>query len=221
MRAAGFVAALGLLPCLFLPGGATLAQPSKDAPPLKQDGNYRLISPQPIATGDKIEVIDFFWYGCPYCNQLQPALNAWIASKPADVEVRRVPVIIRDSWAPHARIFYTLEALGEVDRLHQEVYRGYHVEELRMSNPDVMAQWAARHGIARDRWLQAYNSELVAGKVRLAQRSTRDYDIQGTPSLVVDGRYLTSGGMNDDIPEMIPVLDQLIRLARAGRAAKQ
>src|SRR5687768_594870 len=77
----------------------------------RQNLEYRLIAPQPVETGERIEVIDFFWYGCPYCNELEPALNEWIKRKPADVTVRRIPVILRDTWAPHARIYYTLELL--------------------------------------------------------------------------------------------------------------
>jgi len=88
----------------------------------RQNIEYRLIAPQPVETGDKIEVIDFFWYGCPYCNELQPALEGWMRRKPADVALRRIPAILRDSWAPHARIYYALEQLNEVERLHLRVY---------------------------------------------------------------------------------------------------
>ena len=90
----------------------------------KRDFDYREIPQQPIESGDKIEVIDFFWYGCPYCNSLPPILERWISNKPADITVRRIPAILRDNWAPHARVFYTLEALGEVERLHQRAYSG-------------------------------------------------------------------------------------------------
>lgn len=181
---------------------------------------YRLIEPQPVATGDKIEVIDFFWYGCPHCYNLQPALEDWIKRKPADVALRRIPVILRDNWAPHARIYYTLEALGELGRLHQEVYHGYHVQELHMSKPDVMVQWAVRHGVDRQQWLDAYNSSPVSQKVQQAKALTDTYNIQGTPSLVVDGRYLTSASMAGGERNMIPILDDLIRIAREQRTGK-
>ena len=181
---------------------------------------YRLIEQQPIASGDKIEVIDFFWYGCPHCFNMQPALEGWLKRKPADVALRRIPAILRDAWAPHVRIFYTLEALGEVDRLHQQVYHGYHVEELHMSKPDVMAQWAVRHGIDRQKWLDAYNSNEVTQKVQQAKEFTQAYNVQGTPSLVVDGRYLTSSSMAGSVPGVIPILDELVNIARQQRARK-
>ena len=90
--------------------------------------DYELIQPQPVITGERIEVIEFFWYGCPHCNNLQPPLEAWLKRKPADVELRRIPAIFRESWVPHARLYYTLEALGELPRLHQSVYRTIHAQ---------------------------------------------------------------------------------------------
>ena len=185
----------------------------------RQNIEYRVLAaPQPVETGANIEVIDFFWYGCPYCNELQPALFDWIEKKPADVTVRHMPVILKDTWAPHARIFYTLELLGEVDRLHRAVYHGYHVEELYMSKADVMEQWAIKHGIDRRRWLDAYFSPEVDAKIARAAQATKRYDIQGTPSIVVDGRYLTSSSMTPSVRGVIPVLDDLVKLARQNRS---
>lgn len=184
------------------------------------NADYRLIPQQPVESGDKIEVIDFFWYGCPYCHELQPPFERWRKRMPADIVLRRIPVVSRDNWGPHARIYFALEALGEVERLHLEVYRGYHVEDLYMSKPDVMAQWAVQHGIDREKWLAAYNAPEVAQKIQRAKELTKSYDIQGTPSIVVDGRYLTSTSMTPDVAAIIPVLDGLIRQAREQRAEK-
>jgi len=182
------------------------------------NADYRLIPQRPVESGDKIEVIDFFWYGCPYCNELQPPFERWRKRMPADVVLRRIPVVSHDNWGPHARIYFALEALGEVERLHLEVYRGYHVEDLYMSKPDVMAQWAVKHGIDREKWLAAYNAPEMARKIQRAKELTKNYDIQGTPSIVVDGRYLTSTSMTPNVAAIIPVLDGLIRQAREQRA---
>lgn len=195
--------------------GPALAQETVRA---RQNIEYRLIAPQPVETGDKIEVIDFFWYGCPFCDELQPALEDWIRRKPADVALRRVPVILRDTWAPHARIYYVLEALNEVERLHLRVYHSYHVEKLHMSRPDVMVEWAVRHGIDRKRWLDAYYSPEVDARVERAQRLVRTYTVEGTPSLVVDGRYLTSSSMTKTVRDVIPVVEDLVRIARQKRS---
>lgn len=181
---------------------------------LRAEIDYRVIQPQPVVVASGIEVIDFFWYGCPYCNRLQPFLERWIRNKPGDVTVRHIPVILRDSWAPHARIYYTLEALGEVERLHQRVYHGYHVDELHMSKPEVMSEWAVRNGIERARWDEAYGSSEVQRKVAEAAKLTKAYGITGTPSLVVQGRYLTSGNMAETLEGMLLILDGIIQRVR-------
>lgn len=201
---------------LFTSAGA-FAQDGKVVAVLGLGKNYREIAQQPVANPAKIEVIDFFFYGCPYCNELRPMLERWRASLPVDVEFRRVPVIRHDSWEPLARTYYTLESLGLAERLHEAVYIGYHDDELHMSKPDVMADWAQRQGINRDEWLNAYNSQAVNRKVELARKATKDYDIRGTPSLVVAGRYLTSSGLTDDVKLVTPVADLLIELARKRR----
>lgn len=181
---------------------------------------YRLINPQPTATGDRIEVVEFFWYGCPYCNALQPSLEGWLRRKPTDVELRRMPAVFRPSWVPHARVFYTLESLGELERLHQTVYRSYHVEGERLNSTDSTADWASRHGIERAKWIAAFESSDVARKVDQAVVATRAYMIEGTPSLVVDGRFVTSTGMSETIAGVITILDDLIVLARERRSGK-
>ncbi|OGA10116.1 MAG: hypothetical protein A2W68_10120 [Betaproteobacteria bacterium RIFCSPLOWO2_02_64_14] len=208
---AGFIAALwpGSLLRARLAAGAQL------------DRHYRLLAPgQPVATGDHVEIIEFFWYGCPYCFELQPLLEAWLRRKPADTAFRRIPAVMRETWAPHVRIFYTLAALGELERLHQKVYDAYHVDALAMSKPDVVAQWAARHGIDRETWLAAYISPQVDQGVDMARESTSRYQVPGTPSLVVDGRYMTSSALAGSVPGVIPILDELIRLARLDRAPR-
>jgi protein dithiol oxidoreductase (disulfide-forming) len=180
---------------------------------------YRTIDPQPVATGEQIELIEFFWYGCPYCYQLQPPLEAWLARKPADVQIRRVPAIFRESWIPHARLYYTLEALKEVDRLHQAVYRSYHVDRESLNTVQGTLEWAARNGIDPARWRAAYNSPEIDKQVERSLAYTRSHEVQGTPSLVVDGRYITSSGMSESMPGVITILDDLIVIARARRAA--
>lgn len=193
------------------------AQPAPAKVTLKLGDNYREIKQQPVADPSRIEVIDFFFYACPYCNELRPALEKWRKSLGQDVVFRRVPTVRRDSWAPLARTFYTLEALGELERLHEEVYKSYHDEQLRMSQSDVMTDWAAKRGIDRQKWLDVYNSDDVTRKVEQARKLTDAYDIQGTPSLVVNGRYLTSSGLTDEVDQVIPVVQGLIDMVRVRR----
>ena len=188
--------------------------------PLKLNSDYVLINPQPVATGNRIEVVEFFWYGCPHCNNLQPPLEAWLKRKPADVELRRIPAVFRDSWVNHARIYYTLEALGELPRLHQAVYRAIHAENEQLTSAAATAAWASRNGIEPARWAAAYGSPEVDKKLRFSVDATRAYDVPGTPSLVVDGRWLTSSGMAESMPAVITTLEGLIAMAREHRAKK-
>lgn len=182
----------------------------------KTDVDYREIAPQPIETGDKIEVIDFFFYGCQFCNDLLPRLERWRQGKPADVELRHIPVVRHDSWVPLAKTYFTLEAMGEVERLHSAVFHGYHVEDLYMSQEKVISEWAAKHGLDRDKFMAIYRSDETRQKVERARRQTLEYDIQGTPTLVVDGRFLTDGSS----AKTIDILDRMIRIARQQREKK-
>ncbi len=182
----------------------------------KTDVDYREIAQQPVETGDKIEVIDFFFYGCQYCNDLLPRLERWSKTIPADVVYRHIPVVRHDSWVPLAKTYFTLEALGEVERLHPAVFHGYHVEDLYMSQEKVIAEWAGKHGLDQDKFMAIYRSDETRQKVERARKQTLEYDIQGTPTLVVDGRYLTDGSS----AKTIDILDRMIRLARQQREKK-
>jgi thiol:disulfide interchange protein DsbA len=205
---------------LALVAGSGAAQSDRGLVALSEGKNFRTIAQQPLADATRIEVIDFFFYGCPFCNDMRPMLESWRKQLPQDVVFRRVPTVRRDSWAPLARTYYTLEALGEVERLHDEVYKGYHDQELSMSRPEVMADWAQRHGIDRSRWLAVYESDAVTRKVEQARKLTEAYDIQGTPSLVVDGRYLTSGGMTDEVKLVVPVAEALVQRVREQKTRR-
>ena len=187
---------------------------------VKRDVDYRVIPQQPVESGERIEVLDFFFYACPYCNDLLPYLERWQKRNAAEIVFRHVPVVRHDSWVPLAKTYFTLEAMGEAGRLHSAVYRSYHVEELSMSQDKVIAEWAEKNGLDREKFMTIYRSEETRQKVERARKMTADYDIHGTPSIVVDGKYLTSTSMTPGIPQVIPVLDGLIRLARQQRLEK-
>jgi thiol:disulfide interchange protein DsbA len=200
------------LACLALPVSAQQ---------VRRDLDYRLLpQPQAVETGERIEVIDFFFYACPYCNELAPHLERWLKRKQADVTFRRMPVIRHDSWVPLAKTYFALEAMGEAERLHLAVYRSYHAEDLYMSQEKVIAEWAAKHGLDSEKFMTIYRSDEVRQKVEIARKLTRDYDIQGTPSIVVDGKFLTSTSMTPSVAQIIPVIDGLVRLARQQRLEK-
>ena len=190
--------------------------------------DYRLVNPpQPVESRGKVEVIEFFWYGCPHCNNLQPSLAAWLRRKPADVDFRRVPAVFQDSWIPLTKAYYAIEAMGLVDKLHHEVFAAIHKQKIRLQDPKVLADWVAQRGVDRQKFLDTYNSFAVQSRAQRAIDITRNYDIPGTPALVVDGKYLTAPSMtlNPDnsinYERYFRVLDEVIALARKSGAASK
>jgi thiol:disulfide interchange protein DsbA len=177
----------------------------------------RLKNPQPVETGKKIEVIEFFSYGCPHCNDLEPILQSWMRTLPTDVQFRRVPVMFQQRWESLARIYYTLDAMGEEARLSPEVFKAVHVSGLPMYEDKVFFDWAASHGLDRAKVVEVYNSFGVSSKFNRAKALAQAYNIQSVPTVIVDGRYVTSSdrvGRHEMLP---PVLDALIAKARAER----
>jgi len=203
------------------------AASSSAAAQLVAGRDYRVINPpQPTESGKKVEVLEFFWYGCPHCNALQPSLRIWLKQKPADVEFRRVPAILADSWIPLTRAYYALEVVGALDKLHHEMFSAIHEKNLRMQDPKVLFDWVAQHGVERQKFVDAYGSFGVQSRGQRSIEMTRNYDISGTPSVTVDGKYLVAPSMtlkpdrNVDYEKFFQVLDQVIAMARKERAGK-
>jgi len=189
--------------------------------------DYRVISPaQPTESGKKVEVLEFFWYGCPHCNALQPSLRAWLKQKPADVEFRRVPAVLADSWVPLTRAYYALEVTGSVEKLHHEVFAAIHEKSVRLQEPKVLFDWVAQQGVDRQKFADAYGSFGVQSRTQRSVEMSRNYDISGTPTITVDGKYLVAPSMtlkpdnNVDYEKFYRILDQVIAMARKERAGK-
>jgi thiol:disulfide interchange protein DsbA len=203
----------GLLAAAVLWSGAALGQPIEEL-------DYQRIDPaRPTATARRIEVIEFFYYGCESCDRFEPRLKAWLARQPDDVAFRRLPAIRRTEWIPLTRIFFVLEALGALPRLHGEVYRALHAEGLDLSSGKVLLDWAASKGLDRGAFETTLLSDRIAIEVQRARDTTIAYGVSTTPTVVVDGRYLTSAGMLGDLDLVLPVVDALVDMARRDRAA--
>ncbi len=191
--------------------------------------DYTLINPpQPTDSGKKIEVVEFFWYGCIHCYHLEAPLKAWLKRKPADVEFRYVPAVFDPSWLPLTRTFYALDAMGLSEKFHDDIFTAIHKDKQRgiASDPRIMADWLAAKGVDKQKFLDTYNSFAVNGRAQRSSDMTRSYDVPGTPALVVDGKYLTgpsmAGGGDNSVnyPRFFQVLDQLIAQARKERGGK-
>ena len=184
--------------------------------------DYTTVSvPQPVATGKKIEVLEFFWYRCPHCSALEPGLEAWLRKLPKDAQIRRVPAVFRDDWMPGAKIYYTLEQLGQLGRLHRKVFDAYHVENLNLNDPAVLGEWVTKQGVDRKKFEAIYNSFSTQSKVMQGTRLATAYGITGVPTFIIDGKYITAESMTGSEPRLFEVLDQLIAKARSERGGKK
>jgi len=158
------------------------------------EGNQylRLKNPQPVETGKKIEVIEFFSYGSPHCADLEPILqNRMKTGMPADVRVRRVPVTYQDRWIPLAKVYYTLEALGEDKRLSPEVFSALHSKGIALWQDKTFFDWAVSQGLDREDVEDMYNSSAVAGRVNRARAEARTYQVPSVPNFIVDGKFIS------------------------------
>ncbi|MEQ1662082.1 MAG: thiol:disulfide interchange protein DsbA/DsbL [Thiobacillus sp.] len=184
----------------------------------------RVKSPQPVATGKKIEVLEFFWYRCPHCFQLEPSLSKWLKTLPKDVQVRRVPAVFREDWMPGAKLYYTLEQMGQLGKLHDKVFNAYHIENINLNDPAILGGWIAKQGVDRKKFESIYSSFSTQSKALQGGRLATTYAITGVPAFIVDGKYSTAQSMTQTEARLFDVLDQLIvkaRVERAGKPAKK
>ncbi len=186
--------------------------------PLQEMKDFRPVTPsQPSESGNKIEVLEFFQYSCPHCRSYDPTLQGWRKTLPADVEYRRIPISWDDKSVPHVRIYYTLEALGKTNELHSKIFEAIQDKRMSLLKPEEIADFMATQGIDRKQWLDAYNSFSVGARTNRAAQVWRAYKIDGTPSMAVDGKYVTSPSMVGSREGSLAVLDSLIQRARTER----
>ena len=190
---------------------------TQSLPQLSRDF-IRLDPPRPVASGEKIEIIEFFYYGCPVCYELEPTLSRWHFNAPGSVALRRVPALSSDNWDDFAKLFYTLEATGHLARLHWPVYDNFHFDGVKLNEEAVMVDWVSHNGVDKQKFIDTYGSTEIKAKLAAAREMTRDYEIKGVPSIVVDGKFVTSARMAGGTRELMRLVDQLVELARKERA---
>jgi thiol:disulfide interchange protein DsbA len=197
--------------------------------------DYQMIKPpQPTSGGNKIEIIEFFWYGCPHCYHLEPSLNAWLKKKPADVEFRPVPGTFgAKTWEPLTRTYYALDAMGLATKYHYALFTAIHREsagsqqQALVTDYKVIADWLGGKGVDKKKFLEMYNSFSVESLTKRSEEMTRNYDVSGTPALAIDGRYLISPSSfaNPDnslsYERFFNAVDQLIAQVRKERGARK
>lgn len=198
----------------WLPTGA-LAQAK---PP--QAGTDYLVVEKPAgveAPAGKIEVVEFFWYSCSHCNAFEPALEGWIKRAPKDVVVRRVPVAFQDSFVPQQRLFYTLEAMGLLDKLHAKVFAAIHGEKQNLTKADAIVDWVVKQGVDKAKFQEQFNSFSVATKATRGTQLQNAYRVEGVPSLGVAGRFYTDSTLTKSMDRALQVVEFLAAQVRSGR----
>ncbi|MBK6293337.1 MAG: thiol:disulfide interchange protein DsbA/DsbL [Rhodoferax sp.] len=189
------------------------------AEPPKAGTDYYLVEKRaPVdAPAGKIEVVEFFWYSCGHCNAFEPTLDAWVKRAPKDVVVRRVPVAFRDDFAPQQRLYYVLEAMGLVDKLHGKVFAAIHVEKLKLDRAELIADWVVKQGVDKAKFMEHYNSFSVATKARKAIELQNAYRVEGVPALGIAGRFYTDGSLAKSMDRALLIAESLVAGVRGGR----
>lgn len=180
---------------LALAAAAMIASTAFAAPNAPVAGvDYTVLpTPQPAQTvGKKIEVIEFFAYHCPACNVLEPTLHAWVEKNAANVNFKRIPMPFQGDADPEARLFLTLEAMGKAEEYTPKVFRAFHVERQRLIKEDAIVDWAVKNGLDKAKFVATWNSFGVTTKLKRLRSIAGNYNVSHTPTLIVDGRYLTS-----------------------------
>jgi thiol:disulfide interchange protein DsbA len=167
----------------------------------------------PIATSapeGKVELVEFFWYGCPHCFTLEPKLDAWLENKPDNVVFKRVPSPLNPSWTVHSQFFYAAEALGVGDKLHKPLFEAMHVEKRKLFDKQSLIDFAVEQGVDRQKFSDAWNSFGVYVKVQQARKLGQRYAITGVPAVGINGKYKTSGSLAGTYSKMFEIIDELI-----------
>ena len=210
-----FVLALGLSL-----GVAGISAHADDAKQFHEGLEYkRLLVPQPVSPAGKVVVTEFFWYDCPHCSALEPLLEAWAKKLPANVVLERVPVAFAPQYVAQQRLYYALQAMGKVDGLQGAIFNAIHAKHIPLNNEEQMANWVAQHGVDKKTFTNTFNSFSVDAKVKQATQMMADYQIQGVPTIAVQGLYTTSASMPEagSNEKVLQVVDALIQKVSQGK----
>jgi thiol:disulfide interchange protein DsbA len=203
---------------VFFAAGVAQAQPQPTA-----GVEYReLATAQPTDVPGKIEVVEFFWYGCPHCYTFEPVLAPWLKKLPKDTHFRRIPAMFNEEYAQGARAYYALEAIGEEQRLHKALFDAVHTgARLRVADEAALTEWLGKQGVDMKKFAAAYRSFTVEGKLKRAAQLTQAYKIDGVPSMAVNGKYVVNTEKISSFEHLLAITGYLVELSRkaGGKAA--
>lgn len=173
--------------------------------------------PLPVEAEGKIEVLEFFWYGCIHCYNLEPVLEPWLKKLPPEARFRRVPAIFNERWAHDAAIYYTFEVLGVLEKLHRPFFDAIHRDRLRTDEPKALAEWLQKQGLDPQKFTETMKSFGVQSKTRRAAMITNAYKIDGTPAMAVHGRYTVSADQGRSREGMLETVSSLVEQLRKNK----
>ena len=203
------LARLAVAALLALGSAAALAQPVAGREFIE------LNPPRQVSTGDRIEVLEFFYYGCPVCYEAQPHIAKWLMRAGPGVAILRVPAAFTESSESFARTFYTLSAMNQIARLHWPVYDNHHFDGKQLNEEKNIVEWVGSNGVDKAKFAEIWHSDETKAKVESAKKALELYQVKGVPSFVIDGKYVTSAKMAGGTREMVQVVEYLVE--RAGR----
>lgn len=177
----------------------------------------KLATPLPTQTGDKIEVQEFFWYGCPHCFQFDPKIEHWVKNKPANVEFVRTPAPLNPNWMVHTKTYYALEAMGKIEQFHTPLFNAMHVTKMKLYTPEAIADFLAQKGVDRKMFLDTFNSFPVDSRSRKAAQLGNQYKVTGVPALTVNGKYLINTNQAGGFDEVLNILNYLVNKESAAK----
>lgn len=204
---------------LMLPFSAAVAEVAQEY--AEGEGYLRLSTPQPTSTVDKIEVVELFWYGCTHCNDLEPFIAKWLETKPDDVEFVRLPAIVGPKWEPLAQAYFTAELLGVLDKTHPALFESIHVKKQKYTNEEQIMEFFVSQGVSEEDFRNAFNSFAVSVKMNNARLMTRRYAITGVPTVIINGKFSTSGKLARGNANILKVVDFLIAQERSDATPAQ
>lgn len=185
-----------------------------------QAGKDYEVLPTAVATDDKskVEVTEVFWYGCGHCYHFEPMVNAWQKKQDEQVYLKKVPAMWNNDMKLHAKAYYSAKSLNKMPQMHNALFAAMNVEGNRLRSEQAVATLFAKNGVERDTFDKVFNSFGVNAQVRLAESRARSYRIQGTPEMVVNGKYRVSSSMTGSQAKMLEVVDFLVAKEKAALA---
>src|SRR4051812_26507159 len=211
MKSLARLAATAFLPLLFA------ASAHAQQPPVS-GRDYQEISPAvAVSTGERIEVIEFFYYGCPVCYEAQPHIARWLMRAGPGLAMLRVPAAFTESSESFARTFYTLGAMNHIARLHWPVYDNHHFDGKQLNEEKNITEWVAANGVDGAKFSELWKSPEITAQVDAAKKALDTYHVKGVPSFVIDGKYITSAKMAGGTKEMVRVVEYLVERAASER----